>query len=144
LLFVGALFAKGRRTLTSWFRATGITTDFRHACNALWTAGRKADAMDYRLLYLALKPLMRHLGGDHILFALDDTPTARYGPKVQEVGIHHNPTPGPAGEKFVYGHIWVTLAWLVRHPAWVTLSLPLPALLYVRAQDVAKLAKDYP
>jgi hypothetical protein len=31
---------------------------------------------------------------------------------VQGAGIHHNPTPGPAGEKFVYGHIWVTLAWL--------------------------------
>ncbi len=25
LLFVGALFAKGRRTVTSWFRAAGIT-----------------------------------------------------------------------------------------------------------------------
>jgi hypothetical protein len=101
------------------------------------------DAVGYRLLCLALKPLMRHLGGDHVLFAIDDTPTARYGPKVQGAGIHHNPTPGPAGEKFVYGHIWVTLAWLVRHPAWDTLSLPLRALLYVRAKDVAKLAKHY-
>jgi hypothetical protein len=31
----------------------------------------------YRLLCLALKPLMRHLAGDHVLFAIDDTPTAR-------------------------------------------------------------------
>lgn len=143
-LFVGALFAKGRHTVISWFRATGITTDFRHVCNPLWAAGRKADALGYRLLCLALKPLIRHLGGDHVLFALDDTPTARYGPKVQEVGIHHNPTQGPSSEKFVYGHIWVTLAWLARHPAWDTLSLPLRTLLYVRAEDVAKLAKEYP
>ena len=35
LLLLGALFAKGRRTVTSWFRAAGITTDFRHAYNAL-------------------------------------------------------------------------------------------------------------
>jgi hypothetical protein len=63
---------------------------------------------------------------------------------VQGAGIHHNPTPGPAGEKFVYGHIWVTLAWLVRHPAWDTLALPLRALLYVRAKDLAKLTKHYP
>ena len=59
---------------------------------------------------------MRRAPGDHLLFAIDDTPTARYGPCVQGAGIHHNPSPGPAGEKFVYGHVWVTLAWLARHP----------------------------
>jgi hypothetical protein len=144
LLLIGALFAKGRRTVTSWFRAAGITTEFRPAYHALGAAGRRADALAYRLLGLVLKPLMRRLAGDHLLFAIDDTPTARYGPKVQGAGIHHNPTPGPAGEKFVYGHIWVTLAWLVRHPAWDTLALPLRALLYVRAKDIAKLTKHYP
>lgn len=144
LLFTGALFARGRRTVTSWFRAAGITSDFRPAYNALWAAGRHAEALAYRLLCIALKPLMRRVAGDHLLFAIDDTPTARYGPKVQGAGVHHNPTPGPAGEKFVYGHIWVTLAWLVHHPAWDTLALPLRALLYVRAQEVPKLAKRYP
>jgi hypothetical protein len=144
LLLLGALFAKGRRTVTSWFRAAGITRDFRPAYNALWAAGRQAEALAHRLLGIALKPLMRHAQGDHLLFALDDTPTARYGPKVQGAGVHHNPSPGPAGEKFVYGHIWVTLAWLARHPAWDTLALPLRALLYVRAKDVPKLAKRYP
>jgi hypothetical protein len=144
LLLIGALFAKGRRTVTSWFHAAGITTDFRHAYNALWAAGRHAEALAYRLLCIALKPLMRQAPGDHLLFAIDDTPTARYGPKVQGAGVHHNPSPGPAGEKFVYGHIWVTLAWLAHHPAWDTLALPLRALLYVRAKDIAKLAKRYP
>ncbi len=144
LLLIGALFAKGRRTVTSWFRAAGITSEFRPAYNALWAAGRRADALASRLLCLALKPLIRRLAGDHLLFAIDDTPTARYGPKVQGAGIHHNPTPGPAGEKFVYGHIWVTLAWLVHHPAWDTLALPLRALLYVRAKDIAKLTKHSP
>jgi DDE superfamily endonuclease len=143
-LFVGALFACGRRTVTSWFRAAGITDDFRHAYNALGAAGRHAEALAYRLLCMALKPLMRHAPGDHLLFAIDDTPTPRYGPHVQGTGIHHNPTPGPAGEKFVYGHVWVTLAWLARHPAWNTLALPLRALLYVRAKDVPTLAKRYP
>jgi hypothetical protein len=144
LLFVGGLFAKGRRTVTSWFRAAGITSDFRRAYNTLGAAGRHAEALSYRLLCIALKPLMRRVAGDHLLFALDDTPTVRYGAKVQGAGVHHNPTPGPAGEKFVYGHIWVTLAWLVHHPAWDTLALPLRALLYVRAQDVPKLAKRSP
>ena len=87
---------------------------------------------------------MRAQPGDRLLFALDDTPTPRYGPHVQGAGTHHNPTPGPAGEKYVYGHVWVTLAWLAKHSLWHTLALPLRALLYVRAKDVPKLAKDYP
>src|SRR5579864_4723283 len=119
-LLVGALFAKGRRTVTSWFRAAGITADFRPAYAALWAAGRRADALSYRLLCVALKPLMRRIPGDRLLFAIDDTPTARYGPRVQGAGIHHNPSPGPAGEKFVYGHVWVSLAWMAPHPAWNT------------------------
>src|SRR3712207_4836033 len=100
LLLRGALFARGRRTVTSWFRAAGITDDFRRAYNALWAAGRQAHMLAYRLLACVLLPLLRHLPGDRWLFALDDTPTARYGRHVQGAGIHHNPTPGPAGEKF--------------------------------------------
>jgi hypothetical protein len=144
LLLVGALFAKGRRTVTSWFRAAGITTDFRRAYSALWAAGRHATDLAARLLIGALKPLMRRAPGDHLLVGIDDTPTPRYGPQVQGAGVHHNPSPGPAGEKFVYGHVWVTLSWLVRHPVWGALSLPLRALLYVRAKDVPALARAYP
>lgn len=144
LLLAGALCACGRRTVTSWFRAAGISTDFRPAYNALWAAGRRSEALASRLLGLVLKPLMRQLPGDHLLFAIDDTPTARYGPCIQGAGIHHNPSPGPAGEKFLYGHIWVTLAWVMRHPCWDTLALPLRALLYVRAKDVIELTKEYP
>jgi hypothetical protein len=144
LLLCGALFASGRRTVTSWFRPAGITTDFRRAYAALWAAGRRAEALAHRLLCGAISPLLRLAPGQHLLFALDDTPTARYGPRVQGAGVHHNPSPGPAGEKFVYGHVWVTLAWVVRHPLWDTLSLPLRALLYVRQKDVPRLAKAYP
>lgn len=143
-LLCGALLARGRRTVTSWFRAAGITREFRPAYSALWAAGRRAGFLAFRLLRCALGPLLRRAPGDHLLFAIDDTPTARYGPRVQGAGVHHNPSPGPAGEKFVYGHIWVTLAWVARHPRWDTLSLPLRALLYVRKKDVPKLAKAYP
>lgn len=143
-LLLGAPFARGRRTVTAWFRAAGITDAFRPAYQALWAAGRRADALAYRLLGCVLLPLMRLAPGDRLLFALDDTPTPRYGRRVQGAGVHHNPSPGPAGEKFIYGHLWVTLAWLARHPRWHTLSLPLRALLYVRARDVPELAKAYP
>jgi hypothetical protein len=35
--------------------------------------------------------------GGRLLLAVDDTPTKRYGPKVQGAGIHHNPTRGLRG-----------------------------------------------
>jgi hypothetical protein len=62
---------------------------------------------------------------------------------VEGAGIHHNPTPGPADQKFLYGHVWVVLAWLVRHPCWGALALPLCAELYVRACQVAGLPSWY-
>jgi hypothetical protein len=81
--------------------------------------------------------------GDRLLFAIDDTPTKRYGPCVEGAGIHHNPTPGPAEQKFIYGHVWVTLSWVVRHPWWGTIGLPLLALLYVRRANLAGIAPWY-
>jgi DDE superfamily endonuclease len=144
LLFCGALFARGRRTVTSWFRAASITAAFRPAYHTLRAAGRRAGALGFRLLRCVLRPLLERQPGDRLLFAIDDTPTARYGPHVQGAGIHHNPTPGPAGEKYVYGHIWVTLAWLAHHPLWHTLALPLHALLYVRQKDIPALDQEYP
>ena len=98
--------------------------------------GRKSIPLGSRLLMLLLQRLP---SGPRVLVALDDTPTKRYGPKVQGAGIHHNPTPGPADAKFLYGHIWVTLAWVVRHPLWGTIGLPLYALVYIRQKDMVHL-----
>src|SRR5207253_9232061 len=55
---------------------------------------------------------------------------------VEGAGVHHNPTPGPAGSKYVYGHVWVTLALVVRHALWGAIGLPLLASLYVRRKDI--------
>lgn len=71
-----------------------------------------------------------------LVFALDDTPTPRSGPHVQGAGIHHNPTPGPTGSAFLYGHQWVALAVLVPHPRWGVTALPRLARLSVRATDL--------
>src|SRR5262249_41995486 len=84
------------------------------------------------------------VGGDRLLFAIDDTRSKRYGPAIQGAGIHHNPTPGPGGENHFYGHLWVSLAWLALHPLFGVLALPLVALLYVRAKDVPELNQQYP
>jgi hypothetical protein len=138
LLLVGILFASGRRTVTSWFRAAGITLDFRPAYTTVCAVGRDTDHLAISTL-LAVRPLLR---GPRLTVALDDTPTPRYGPEVEGAGVHHNPTPGPAGEKFLYGHVWVTLAALAHHPDWDTIALPLQAQLYLRARDLERLPPD--
>src|SRR4051812_15797132 len=123
LLLIGMLFARGRRTVTTWLRAGGLSPHFRPCYYLLGSLGRRTERLARSLLHWVIVPLLG--SSDRLLFGLDDTPTARYGPKVQGAGIHHTPTPGPAGEKFVYGHVWVTLAWLAPHRLWSTIALPL-------------------
>ena len=119
-------------------RAAGITTDYRNGYTTVCAVGREASHMALSTLH-AVRPL---LDPKRLLLALDDTPTARYGPCVEGAGIHHNPSPGPAGAKYVYGHVWVTLAGLARHHDWGTLALPLQAQLYIRAADLGKLPPE--
>jgi SRSO17 transposase len=138
LLLCGLLFARGRRTVTSWFRAAGITDDFRPAYATVCAAGQRVTTLAIGAWH-AVTPA---LGGGRLTVAIDDTPTARYGPEVEGCGIHHNPTPGPAGEKYVYGHVWVTLAALAHHADCGTLALPLQAQLYIRQADVPDLPPD--
>ncbi len=136
IVLAGLLLARGRRTVTTWLRAQGILDDFDDYYYFLASLGRKIEPLATRLFQL----LLLHLPtGERIVLALDDTPTRRYGPKVEGAGLHHNPTSGPDDHKFIYGHIWVTLAWVVRHPLWHTIGLPLRALLYVKAKDLPKL-----
>jgi hypothetical protein len=136
LIFLGIVFARGRRTVTTWLRAVGISDDFADYYYFLQPLGRKSKELAQRLFTLLL---VRLVMGERVLLAVDDSPTKRYGPQVQGAGIHHNPTPGPADQKFLYGHIWVTISLVLRHPLWQTIGLPLLGLLYVRAKDIAKI-----
>ena len=138
IVIFGMLFAGGRRTVTSWLRAAGITGNFSDYYYFIAGVGRQAQMLATRLFLLLADQLPDQ---PRWLFAIDDTPTKRYGPKVQGAGIHHNPTPGPADAKFLYGHLWVTLAWVVRHASWGTIGLPLRALLYIRQKDIPKLPR---
>jgi hypothetical protein len=140
LLLLGVLLASGRRTATSWFRAAGITAAFRPAYHTIYAVGRRADQLALTA-WLTARPCLTT--SRRLLLAIDDTPTPRSGPCVEGAGIHHNPTPGPAGEKFVYGHLWVLLAGLAKHPHWGTLALPLHASLYVRHKDLPQIPPEY-
>jgi hypothetical protein len=74
-----------------------------------------------------------------LLLVIDDSPTKRYGPKVEGADIHRNPTPGPADQAYLYGHIWVTISLALRHPQWGAIALPLRAMLYVRQKTLASI-----
>jgi len=138
VVLLGLLFARGRRTVTSWLRAQGIAADYDDYFYFLASLGRKIEPVATGLFQLLLAQLPV---GDRVLLAIDDSPTPRYGPKVEGAGLHHNPTSGPDDHKFLYGHVWVTLALVLRHPLWHAIGLPLRALLYVRKKDMPKIAR---
>ena len=142
-LCTGLLFARGRRTVTSWLRGCGAGHDFKRSYYLLGSVGRKTPALAAALLRILRKRLPVEGPDTPLVFAIDDSPTKRYGPEVEGAGKHHNPTPGPAGSQFLYGHVWVCLARLVRHPTWGTIGLPILAHLYIRAKDVGWMAAYY-
>src|SRR3990170_901812 len=140
-LLMGLLFAGGRRVVASWIRTAGLSDDYRDFYFFLQSVGQRWPELGRRVLMLVLRRALKDQ--QRVLVAIDDSPTKRYGPKVQGAGIHHDPTPGPTGRPFCYGHVWVTLAVIVRHPLWGTIGLPIWSWLYVRRQDVPKIPKRH-
>ena len=72
----GILMAQGRRTASSWWRAAGVGRRFRSYYYFLDSVGRKADepaAVALRIVNQRVEPAGR------LTFAIDDTPTKRYG-----------------------------------------------------------------
>ena len=137
-LLLGVLFATGRRTVTSWFRAAGITDDFRPAYTTVCAVGRHVPHMAIST-FLAVKPL---LSGPRLTVAIDDTPTPRYGPEVEGAGIHHNPALAPLARSTstaTSGSPWPPWP---STPTGVTIALPLQAQLYIRQLDLSKLPRE--
>ena len=55
------------------------------------------------VLRLVIEKLDPESGGQ-ITLAIDDMPEKRCGQHVEGAGVHHDPTPGPSGGEFCYGH----------------------------------------
>ena len=142
IVVAGMLLAGDRRTASAWFVAGGVQEDWDRFYDCLTSVGRTSGKLATAVLGLVVRKLAPGLG-DRILLGLDDSPTARYGRHVEGAGVHHNPTPGPAEGKWLYGHNWVALAWLARHPRWGVIALPLRSMLYVREVTLPKLAEKY-
>lgn len=141
VLLMGLVFGHGRRVVAAWIRAAGLSDDYRDYYYFLQSVGHRWQPLGRRLFLLVVDQVLKNQS--RVVVAIDDSPTKRYGPKVQGAGIHHDPTPGPAGHPFCYGHIWVTLAVIVRHPLWGTIGLPIWSWLYVRQKDLAKIPAQH-
>jgi hypothetical protein len=98
LLFLGAVLARGRRTVTTWIRAAKLSDQFRPCDAAVAAAGERADRIAGRVLTDMVWPLVK--GTTRLTLALDDTPTRRSGRQVQGAGTPHDPAPdcGPRAD----------------------------------------------
>jgi hypothetical protein len=144
-LLYGALLAIARRrTVTTWLRAAQISDDFRQAFYHMPSIGRKTN----NLLDAMTGIISTHLRSvletaTYIRIVLDDSPTKRYGKKIEGANYHHNPTPGKTDAKFCYGHSWVVAALVVAHPMFGEVSFPIAAELYLRQKDIELLKEKY-
>jgi len=139
VLLTGVLLASGRRTVTTWLRAAGVSNDYQDYYYFLTRVGCNSKKIASQLAILVLRTVPLP---ERVLLVIDDSPTKRYGPKVEGADVHHNPTPGPADQPFLYGHVWVTISLAVRHPSWGAMALPLRAMLYVRKQTMATIPRE--
>ena len=139
-LCTGLLFARGRRTVASWLRGCA-----RGAIQAYSTCSAASDARPWRSPGSCSASSLSGSGrwaGHAAGLRHRRLAHKRYGPHVEGGGKHHNPTP-PAGSPFLYGHVWVCLARLVRHSLWGAIALPILSHLYIRAKDVGWMAAYY-
>lgn len=138
IVLAGMMIASGRRTASSWLRSAGVKDDWDRFYELLISVGRNTSSLMLPLLSWIFKRF--DPGADGFwTFALDDSPTKRYGRHVEAANIHHNPTPGPGDGDWLYGHNWVCLAVVVSHSLFGAIALPLLSRLYIRKDDIESL-----
>ena len=139
-LLLGALLAVARRrTVTTWLQAAQVQEDFRQIFYHMPHIGRKSDILFDRMLDEILNKLKHVIAtSEFIRIVLDDSPTKRYGRKIEGAGYHHNPTPGRTNAKTCFGHSWVVAVLVVTHPAFGEISFPIAAELYLRQKEIVK------
>src|SRR5262249_30851481 len=73
LMLLGAVLARGRRTVTSWIRAAKLGERFQSCYVAVAAAGKRSDRIAWRLFTEVVRPLLK--GAERMTIALGDTPT---------------------------------------------------------------------
>ena len=134
-----------RRTVTQWIKAAKLSDDFRQIFYHMPRLGRKGVEIFHALLELILLQLAEVIAtATEIRVVLDDSPTKRYGKKIEGAGYHHNPTPGRTNAKTCFGHSRVVAVLVVTHPLFGEISFPIAAERYLRRKEIDKLEKNTP
>jgi hypothetical protein len=142
IIMAGMMLAGGRRCASAWFATAGVLGDWDRFYDCLASVGRRASSLALPLIMVVLRKFAPGPDG-HLTMAIDDSPTPRYGRQVEGAGVHHNPTPGPAGGDWLYGHNLVSLCLLAPRGLLGVVALPLRSLLYVRQKDLEALEQKY-
>jgi hypothetical protein len=116
ILFIGAILATGKRTVTAALRVTGLS-DERHFSNyhqvlnrAVWSSRRLSEVL--------LGLLMKNLEKDEteaLVFGIDETIERRWGPQIAKRGIYRDAVRSSKSH-FVKtsGLRWISLMWLTK------------------------------
>jgi len=129
VLFIGAILATGKRTVTSALRVMGLSDEqqfskYHHVLNrAVWSSRRVAE--------LLLAVLMSYLDVDEqapLVFGIDETIERRWGAQIRARGIYRDAVRSSASH-FVKtsGLRWISLMWLTKIP-WAQRIWALPFL----------------
>jgi hypothetical protein len=144
-LLTGIVLATApRRTVTKWLTAAKISEQYRQVFYTLPIIGQKNDDLFDAALEQILQQLTPFIVTEtYIRIVIDDSPTKRYGKKIEGAGWHHNPTPGKTDAEYCYGHSWVVATLVIAHPLFGEVSFPIASSLYLRKNEIKKLAKKY-
>ena len=74
VLLTGMLLASGRRTVTTWLRAAGVSDDYQDYYYFLISIGRNSRSVATQLAVLVLRTLPLP---ERVLVVIDDSPTKR-------------------------------------------------------------------
>ena len=144
-LILGVIFAFcRRRTITTWIQAAQMSDDYRQVFYHMSNIGRKHQELSDEMLKIILNQLAAIIvTAVTIRLVFDDTPTKRYGKKIEGAGYHYNPTPGKTNATRCFGHSWVVAALVITHPLFGEVSFPIAAELYLRQKEIDKLEAKY-
>jgi hypothetical protein len=137
-LMTGWVLCVGRRTITRVIEAADAVTLKHHTSFQRFfrLAAWDPDKVGVALLHLLLELVPPDAP---LVLAVDETLARHTGKRISSAGMHRDPLLSTATKAFFhFGHVWVTLALVVKVPRWnKSFALPVLVRLY-RSEKVCK------